>query len=206
MLENNAVASLAEVDNHKPDYLNAIGERTAAFEPLDKLVTRVLRVAETLDLNETALKALKELVRRIHGTRAVPKKTTTNSNDPNTDPANEHKYVSVSERSFTQRIEHFAQIIALLRAEPKYAPYEQDLTCNALELFHNKMVTTNQAAEIASYPLGTARNHRNQILYADTTGLVDVAHDVKKYVRGALGQDSNEYKMIQKLEFKKTKV
>ncbi|MDR1962467.1 MAG: hypothetical protein LBQ50_01660, partial [Planctomycetaceae bacterium] len=33
MLENNAVASLAEVDNHKPDYLNAIGERTAAFEP-----------------------------------------------------------------------------------------------------------------------------------------------------------------------------
>jgi hypothetical protein len=114
MLENNAVASLAEVDNHKPDYLNAIGERTAAFEPLDKLVRRVLRVAETLDLNETALK---ELVRRIHGSRAVPKKTTTNSNDPNTDPANEHKYV-----------------------------------------------------------------------------------------RGALGQESNEYKMIQKLEFKKTKV
>jgi hypothetical protein len=43
---------------------------------------------------------------------------------------------------------------------------------------------------------------RNSILYASVSGLVDVALDVKKYVKSVYGASSPQYKQVSKIEFK----
>ncbi|MDR0729277.1 MAG: hypothetical protein LBF19_04035 [Prevotellaceae bacterium] len=208
-----AAQALEHVDELNPPWLNAVDARILAFEPLDKQITRVLFVAETIPLNATALKALKELVRKIHGTRAKPKVLFTPAEDPNntTDPdtpANTeppHRYISVSQRSFTQRVEHFNQAVELLKAEPEYLPSEADLTLSALEQLLADMRATNEAAVEAAIPLDAARRARNIVLYAPRTGLVDTALAVKKYVKGAFGFDSPEYAQVKTIEFRRVK-
>ena len=47
---------------------------------------------------------------------------------------------------------------------------------------------------------------RNNVLYANDTGLVDVASDVKSYVKSVYGASSPQYKQVSKLGFKALRI
>ena len=57
----------------------------------------------------------------------------------------------------------------------------------------------------AATPLSNARISRDEELYAGTTGLVDLAGLVKKYVKSVFGGDSAQFKQLSDLEFKLVK-
>jgi len=48
-----------------------------------------------------------------------------------------------------------------------------------------------------------ARIDRNKVLYTDNTGLVDLALEVKKYVKSVFGAGSPQYKQVSGIKFKK---
>jgi hypothetical protein len=54
-------------------------------------------------------------------------------------------------------------------------------------------------------PLSQARGLRDQLLYQADTSVVNTALLVKEYVKGAFGTQSQLYKQIKGLEFKRTK-
>lgn len=55
-------------------------------------------------------------------------------------------------------------------------------------------------AEVA---YSNARITRDTILYSDDTGLIDIASDVKKYVKAIFGASSPQFKQISGIKFKK---
>ena len=197
-----ADAALISLNGANPPFLQAVSRREAAFAGVPQLASRALAIAETLHLDATTIKALKELVRKLYGRRATPKKIV--PENPDTEVAEkEHKYISVSQLSFDQRTEHFSQFIDILKAEPVYQPAEQDLSIAGLSARLDEMRASNEAVTQAGIYLAGARNNRNAMLYAPYTGLVDVALDVKKYVKAAFGATSDEYAAIKKLEFRR---
>ena len=50
-------------------------------------------------------------------------------------------------------------------------------------------------------PLSNKRIARDEVLYADGTGLVDLAGLVKKYIKSLFGADSPQYEQISGLKF-----
>ena len=197
-----ADAALLSLNGANPPFLQAVSRRETAFTGMPQLASRALAIAETLHLDATTLKALKELVRKLYGRRAAPKKIV--PENPDTEVTEkEHKYISVSQLSFDQRMEHFAQFIDVLKAESTYQPAEQDLSIDGLSARLAEMRASNEAVTQAGIYLATARNNRNAMLYATYTGLVDVALDVKKYVKAAFGATSDEYAAVKKLEFRR---
>ena len=111
-----------------PPYLHAVSRREAAFDGVDRLASRALAMAETLRLDAASIRALKELVRKLYGRRAVPKKSPATSGEPNPETTRrEHRTISVARLNFDQRAAHFAQFVAILRAEHDYRPLETDL-------------------------------------------------------------------------------
>ena len=48
-----------------------------------------------------------------------------------------------------------------------------------------------------------ARISRNSVLYAENTGLVEIALEVKKYVKAIFGATSPQYKQVSGIKFKK---
>jgi hypothetical protein len=193
-VRDSAVAAMAALDREMPNYLKALSARDEAFAPLSKLVTRIGFVIDTLHVDKDTAKAIRELIRKLHGERAKAKKDV---------PQEEHKYISVSQLSFDQRIENFNKLVELLIKEPLYKPTDADLITAHLTDMLAAMRNSNVAAIDAEIPVLNTRNDRNRVLYTPIDGLVDVGNDVKRFIRGSLGPNSDEYNDVKGLEFTK---
>ena len=195
-----AVAALAAVNTNLPPWTNAVNARQLVFEPISKLITRVVNAVAASDVPKQVIADVKTIARKIQGTRASAKVPTV-VDDPNTPVDESQKSISASQMSFDNRIENMDKLIQLLSAQAAYAPNEADLKVTGLTTLLGNMKTTNTAAINAYTPLSNARISRNTILYDATTGLVKLANDVKAYVKSVFGGTSPQYKQISKLKF-----
>ena len=98
-------------------------------------------------------------------------------------------------------MDHFAQLIALLTAEPKYLPNENELKVATLNTQIADMRTKNTAVINALTAVSNARINRDKLLYGDLTGMVDTAMAVKQYVKSLFGAKSPQYKQVSGLRF-----
>jgi hypothetical protein len=181
-------------------YIQSLSRREEAFAPIAALASRVLRFAETLPINKSTLNALKELVRKLQGRRAKAKDPELEMKNADDAP---HHYISVSQLSFAQRIVHFEGFIDLLENESVYQPNEEPLTVAALKNHLADMRATNDDVTQKEIPLHAARNHRDELMYAPETGMIDLALAAKKYIYAAFGSASEEYRNIKGLTFTK---
>ncbi len=203
-LHTEAVAKLAGVTAALIPWSNAIGQREILFEPLSKLVTRVINALDASDVPKQIVNNAKTIAKKIQGKRATPQNNPTPP-EPPLPPDENPKTISASQMSFDNRIENMDKLIQLLAAQPGYAPNETELTTAALTTMLTNMRAANTDAINAYTPLSNSRIERNNVLYQIDTGLVAVAGDVKKYVKSVFGATSPQYKQISSLKFVKTK-
>jgi len=199
-LSTNAKNAITAVNIALPAYTNAIAAREVAFVPLSKLVTRIMNALKATDTTTQVDDSARTLVRKIQGTRAVPKKT----DDEKKALAAQGKEIieiSASQMGYNSRLENFDKLIKLLASIPLYAPNEGDLKVEALITFYNDLRAKNTAVIAANAPLSNARISRNSILYGVNTGLVDTALDAKAYIKSIYGAKSPQYRQISNLNF-----
>jgi hypothetical protein len=100
---------------------------------------------------------------------------------------------------------NFGILTKLLIAMPEYKPNELDLKTTALVAKQAEMAQINDTVDHTTAELNAKRIARQNILYAETTGLVSVAMATKLYVKAAYGANSPQYKQISKIKFHKHK-
>ena len=203
-LSTSAKNAINAVNAALPAYSNAVAARETAFEPLNKLITRVNNALKATDTTEQVDESAKTLVRKIQGTRATPKKTEEEKAAAKAE-GKETKEISSSQMSYDSRLDNFDKLIKLLTSVTLYAPNEADLKVTALTTLYNDLKAKNTAVVNATTPLSNARISRNDILYKANTGLVDIALDTKTYIKSLYGATSPQYKQVSKLEFKAVK-
>lgn len=182
-----------------PAYTNAVAEREVAFAPVSKLVTRVFNSLKASASNGRLDEAVKSLVRKIQGTRGSAPKSKT---DVESSPSGEIKIsISSSQMSYDNRLDNFDKLIKLLTSISFYAPNEEDLKISSLTAFYFILKSKNEAVVAAGIPLSNARLARNKELYEENTGLVDVAADVKSYIKSVFGAQSPEFRQVSGLKF-----
>ena len=201
-IATNVKTATTAVNSALPAYSNAVSAREVGFDPLSKLTTRIINALKATDTTTQVDDSAVTLARKIQGTRAKAKKTEAEK----TALATEGTVVtenSSSQMSYDNRLESFDKLIKLLASVALYAPNEADLKVTALTTYYNDLKAKNAAVIAASVPLSNARISRNDILYKTNTGLVDIAFDVKVYVKSVFGATSPQYKQISKLKFTK---
>ena len=200
-LLTNAKSSLTALNAIIPPWTNAINARELAFDPLSKLVTRVIAALDASDVDELIVKDAKTIARKIQGRRAQPAQP----DNPETPEDESLESISASQMSFDNRVENFESLIQLLAAQPNYAPNETDLTVASLNTMLADLRQKNTDVIDTFTPVNNARIARDGILYADDSGLFDIAAEVKKYVKSVFGASSIEFKQISSLKFTKPK-
>ena len=100
---------------------------------------------------------------------------------------------------------HLDGYFAALANVPSYNPNEADLKLPALQAFADDLRAKNDAVSSTFVPLSQARGLRDQLLYQADNSVVNTALLVKEYVKGAFGTQSQLYKQIKGLEFKRSK-
>jgi hypothetical protein len=191
--------SITAVNEAQGPYLIAENGRKTAFSLLAPISTRVQAAVIVLELPESIVVRVKEVVRKIKGQRAHKIKDDLTEEE-------QKKYISVSQRSYGEQIEHLNLLISLLKSAPEYDPAEIDIAIPALELLLNEMQTTNNNVIEAATPLANARKKRDELLYSPRTGMMDTALAVKEYVKSAFGVSSPQYKAVKGIPFRNKKI
>lgn len=193
-LYTTASAKLTEVEDKRVANKNAIAARQATFENLKPTCTRIINFLQILGLEEGVLKQAKSINRRIQGGQ---KKPVTPPN-PSGETVNN---ISTSRQSYTQICENFGILLQLLATIPTYTPNENDLKLTSLTTYHTSVMSSTQAVDQTEAELNAKLIERDNILYADGTGLYTIAQNVKKYVKSLYGATSPEYANVSGIEF-----
>ena len=196
-----AKAAMAAVNTSLATLSNATAARQVAFEPLNKLITRVINALKATDSSDQIDDSAKSIARKIQGARASVK-LTDEEKKTLTAEGKEAKQISSSQMSFDMRLDNLDKLIKLLASIPAYAPNEVDLKVATLTALYADLKAKNQACVTAHTQLSSARIVRNDVLYKANTGVVDSALDVKTYVGSVYGTSAPQYKQISKLEFR----
>ncbi len=199
-LLTNARTSITIVNSSIPAYSNAVSARESAFEPLNKLVTRIYNSLVATDTTEQVNDSAKTLVRKIQGRRAS-KKLTDEEIKALAEKGENVTQISSSQMSYDNRLDNLDKLIKLLISVPLYSPNEADLKTTALTTLYTDLKAKNSAVINATIPLSNARISRNDILYKENTGLVSIANDVKAYIKSVFGGTSPQYKQVSALKF-----
>ena len=189
-----ASTKLSEVDDKRNVNKNAITLRQSAFENLKSTSTKIINHLEILGLPQGTIDQAKSLNRVIQGGQ---KKSTT----PPDENGNPTPTVSTSRQSYTQQAENFGILLQLLATIPSYAPNEDDLKLVNLNTCKDSLVSSTQSVDQTEAELNTKLIERDQLLYADGTGLYSIAQNVKKYVKSLYGATSPEYANVSDIEF-----
>lgn len=184
------------------NYRNAVKAREIAFEFLGTFATRVCNTLKISDREGKSYEIAKTYLRKIQGKRVTAKRTE-EEQKADADAGIVYKEVSSSQMSFDSKVENFGMLVRLVVPNPAYAPNEKDLQKESLTAKHEDLKNRNAAVVAATSDLFKARAKRNELLYKEMTGLVDLALDTKTYLKGAFGTKSSYYLEVSGLEFKR---
>ncbi|UOE42224.1 hypothetical protein MTP09_06185 [Chryseobacterium suipulveris] len=82
-----------------------------------------------------------------------------------------------------------------------YNPNEDDLKLVNLNTYKDSLVSSTQSIDQTEAELNTKLIERDNLLYADGTGLYPIAQNIKKYVKSLYGATSPEYKNVLDIKF-----
>ena len=189
---------LNEVEEKRNANKNAIALRQSAFENLKPTSTKIINHLDILGLLQGTLDQAKSLNRLIQGGQ---KKTIILPENPDNGQPSTTNPISTSRQSYTQQAENFGILIQLLSTIPTYNPNEDDLKLVNLNIYKDTLVSSTQAVDQTEAELNLKLIERDNILYADGTGLYSIAQNVKKYVKSIYGATSPEYANVSDIEF-----
>ena len=193
-LYTDASTKLNEVEDKRNANKNAITLRQSAFENLKPTSTKIINHLGILGLPQGTTDQAKSLNRLIQGGQ---KKEATPPEEGK-EPA---KTVSTSRQSYTQQADNFGILLQLLATIPTYTPNEDDLKLPNLTTYQASLMSATQTVDQTEAELNAKLIERDQILYADGTGLYSIAQNVKKYVKSLYGATSPEYTTVSAIKF-----
>lgn len=197
-----ANAALQAVKVAKTTYDNATNAREIAFKPLKSLATKIVNSIAATEATPQTVDDVKSVNNKIQGRRAKAiEKPGADTIAADAEPV---KIISVAQQSYNKMVDHFAQLVATLTAEPKYFPNEPELKVAALNILVADLRAKNTAVINATTALSNARIARDKVIYAETTGLIDVSLAVKQYVKSLFGATSPQFKQVSGLRFPKS--
>ena len=196
IVATNAQTSLTTVSVKNTQYNNAINKRFIAFENLKKLSTRLVNALAVSEASKQMVDDAKGFNRKLQGQRASTVVKEVSENDPA--PVT----ISASQQSYDLQIQHFRNLITILESEESYKPNETELKIDVLTAKQNELLERNNDVSIAHALIGNARIARNITLYEDNNGLVDIALEIKKYIKSAYGANSPQFKQVNAIKFR----
>lgn len=195
---------MAAHNNAQALFSNALSTRGVLFKPFNALVTRIGNAVKSAGVSKQTKDQVTAIIRKLQGRRATPKLP---EEEKQAAMAAGHEKVEISsaQTSIDNVLENFDKLIKLLASIPEYAPNESELSVAALTALYEDMFAKNAAVINAEIPLSNLRISRNDMLYREITGLVDVATASKMYVKSVFGATSPQYKQVSSLKFTRYK-
>lgn len=204
-LLTNSKNSLQALKTAEINFKNVTNEREIAFEPLKKLSTKIINALDSTEASKQTVSDAKTINNKIQGKRAKAIKDVAAA-EISEKAETPKKQISVSQQSYDSLIEHFAKLITLVSSISYYTPNESELKVQSLNNKITQLKNLNSAVITAETNYKSQLANRNKLLYHPETGLLEIASNVKKYLKSLLGTTSPQYKLVSKIPFRACKI
>ena len=192
-----AQQALDKVTSTNQEFNRVTNYRSDAFEVLRPLATAIVNALIASEASTETIKDAKGFQRKIQGRRALTSKV------PPVDPDIPAPVsISASQQSYDQLIQHLSGLIEVVKREPNYTPNETDLQVATLQTKIADLTAKNTAVATAYASISNSRIARNETLYSSSTGLVETANEVKKYIKSVFGASSPQFAQVKGIQFK----
>ncbi len=226
----NANNALTDIDTKHNNLNHVINTREVLFVGLKPLATQIMAALAAAGANAQTMLNAKTINRKIQGSRATKKTTTntatstptptttptgggtTNTTTSVTPPATEKTApettsvtphsISTAQLSFDELVAHFQELVSYVSLYPAYNPNEANLKVVNLNTTATSYTTANNNVKSAQTAYQTSMAARTKTLYDPATGLVQIAKEVKAYVKSAFGSKSPQYKQVEAIHFR----
>lgn len=178
------------------NYSSAVNEREGAFEGIKKLSTRVMGALKGSDAKKAKVEDAKTWHDKIQNGGKGKDET----------PDGEGKGKggnSTSQQSYDKLKGNFEQLVMVVKGEPEYKPEEDELKVATLEAYIARLEPLNEEVDAKLTELNRQREERDRLLYAEETGLVDVAMKFKEYIKSVDKASGPVYKKVAKIKFRR---
>ena len=199
-LKEEAEKNLTLVNTHYANWIVAVEAQQSMFAKLNGHLTRVVNSVENCDVPPAVITTAKALNKKLQGVKSRKAQVSVVPEGAAVQET-ETKSYSTSRQSQDSRIENLASLVQLLSEQPGYAPNEPDLQVAALQKLLADFKAKNEAVKTMQMMLSNARISRNKTFYNTESGLIELAADVKKYVKSVYGATSPEFKQVRSLSF-----
>lgn len=196
-----AKEALLNVNQTESVYKLSVNERIQAFADLSKKTTAIFNLLKASDSSIQSDESVKTIYRKLQGRRAGTKLTDEEIAALKAE-GKEVTQNSVSQMSFDNRLANLARFITMLSNIPAYNPNEEIYKIAALQEYLNILSAKNSVVTTTYMAWDNARTVRDQVLYSSLSGIIDLAADVKSYVKGIFGTDSSIYQKLVALKFR----
>lgn len=198
-LQAEAAADLKAVVTDNTAFNNDVNDRFVEFSNVKGLSTRLTNAIEVTEASAQKIKDAKGFNRKMQGKKAAKAIVAIDLDAPAPNK------ISSSQQSFDQQIQHLTGLNSVLLSETTYIPNEADLKTAAVTAKINTLTNKNKKVDTSHTKVSNSRLKRDKTIYAEKTGIVDVALGVKKYVKALFKATSPEYAQISGIEFKRAK-
>ena len=203
-LLTDAKAVIVDCKAKETAFDNATDARKESFSTLKALGTRVVNALSVSGVADSVVEGARTINRKLQGQKANGSVTSEPVSTESGTPA--PSTASSSQQSYDNLVEHFNGLIELVSSHTEYNPNEIELKVATLQTYSTELRTANTNVQNANTDWSNSRISRDKTLYADNTGLVDIALDVKAYVKSVFNSTSPQYGQISGIEFKRAKV
>ena len=181
-------------------WMIGVNGRGDAMDLVDPYTTKIKNMVMVCEVPASFKKDVTSIVKKIQGVRAVPKIKTV-MGDPETPTEESIIQISASQQGFDNKLGNLETLYELLKAEPGYAPEEDDLKCPAIKAVIDDLHARNDDVIDLTPPVESARMLRNHEMFDIETGGNALAAMVKNYFKAKWGGNSAEYHSVGKIEF-----
>ena len=193
--------SIAAVSVANDNNVNAQASRKAQFIQSDDLARKAVNILKSSGADDQTVEHARFLFQKLKGTRigdlpnaeAIRSEAAAKGLEPQIPNT-----VSVSQRSYDQRLARFRDLVSYLKSIAKYNPNEEDLKVASLVTFADAMETLNKQVLSTGDVISKARAKRNDLLYRKSDGAYWLSIKAIEYVKGTSGLKSELYKALVK--------
>lgn len=183
---------------------NAVDAQIAAFKPVSKRVTLIMKAVRAQGLETEFVEGLQSSVYRLNGIRIskkTPDEETGGTGGATGGTSGASGTSSVSHRSYAGILENLRFIAAQLASKPAYNPNEPEFKSPAIATWVESLGELRDAAIEAKIATRTVRNSRNTYVYNETDGLLPRMTALKNYLGYILDKDDPRLIQMKKLKF-----
>lgn len=199
----NAAKKVTECHAAQSAHTLAVAGRENAFSDFGTRITRIhsaLKASTSTDQVDEKADALVRMMRGARRTTSAPVSTASAGGGAAvaTGEAAQtpRKGRSNSHASYDLKLDSLDRYLALLGGVADYHPNEPELQLEGLSRWRAELAAANAVVIQSGTALDAARAARNDALYADRSGLFDLAADSKTYVKSLYGSQSPEYRSV----------